>query len=1048
MTGDQPATGGDTIQRTRSTQLAPPHTRKCNVHCNSLWSLWYGISVLSLQAYIVYKCVRRFLTYISLPWPESQQPYLELNLYVGLVGAAVVLLPFFFISFMFKIGNLANDGYKLGYSLSTCSMDPPSVLARSDGFIRNAWHHGGPTAAFIHLVSAFCFLLPRIIIEAKLIQVGFLSRESIWKTDLDWLVPNNDRLIVLSFFTGGSTVALHAESTTVGTPVHHPADQIRRFLESEGVWEPFSAEYINYGLALVVFAVRYPAVFWKTNKALSFLFSLQLMGNAIQNLMALSAMSVMYKVHVIGPQNVLHKYEPFLLNTPISLLLYILSAIILTASSSVIYMYGYQKFMTFLQTERDKKTIVLAEGKTSLWMYFPHTAALCTLIALVVCNGPLLYDFTIIYKGSLDGTVLVFVIATVLHLFLWIVTWLFLTLKMTWKFKLRVTVGRAAVHNAKSIKLVNDIDLHHHPVDKENAPMLIVGFGKTFTVHDPGPKKLIMKTLARAAMETDKAMEDEETYWLKGDTPSKANGPGTATLMRVHASPNLNKKSEAVESQCSSPRRLNASPLTSTVQDTDDRIPKESIYGTVRPKGKHRPLGELEASGGCIPEEDVDVLPPPPHDEEDGGRPLLQPPKPAPRKGPSQEVQDIHTPRSNRSIDSGLPDSSSTTSSTSPPGQHGQPYSEADSSQNHRKSTSLDNINLQQNGGQQQQQQPQQPHWKSYSLQRGLGPDAEALQQHEEAAAALHVLRSSSNSNNNAVGVGAAGALSSHSSGGGGLAAGEEDIYGRCTNMRLTSFTEAALTASAAAAAVRDPRIIDLAQCTAGAAITTANGPVMAAAAATAATLTGASVSSSFCAVSGLQNGGIGHHPHHLSAGAAIYPPAVVNNFNTLPVHLGGGHHMAAGGALHSQQQLPGLHHHQHNTLPARVGESPPRSTAALHHQGVSAAAGVAAASGRHFKPFDHRRMNPMAEIQENPYELQASSDNHNLGDPYHHHSQAVGNSSSNNTTFVVHHNTHIPYMPSELRHTNYGSKTQLLHPQVMQHRDSANYSLASSDSG
>jgi hypothetical protein len=33
--------------------------------------------------------------------------YSELNLYVGLVGAAVVLLPFFFISFMFKIGKFA-----------------------------------------------------------------------------------------------------------------------------------------------------------------------------------------------------------------------------------------------------------------------------------------------------------------------------------------------------------------------------------------------------------------------------------------------------------------------------------------------------------------------------------------------------------------------------------------------------------------------------------------------------------------------------------------------------------------------------------------------------------------------------------------------------------------------------------------------------------------------------------------------------------------------------------------------------------------------------
>ena len=126
----------------------------------------------------------------------------------------------------------------------------------------------------------------------------------------------------------------------------------------------------------------------------------------------------------------------------------------------------------------------MEEGKTSLWIYFPHTAALCTLIALAVCNGPLLYDFVVIYKGSLDGTVLIFVITTILHLFLWIVTWLFLTVKMTWKFKLRVTVGRATVNNARSIKLVNDIDLHHTPVDRENAPMLIVGFGKTFTIHD------------------------------------------------------------------------------------------------------------------------------------------------------------------------------------------------------------------------------------------------------------------------------------------------------------------------------------------------------------------------------------------------------------------------------------------------------------------------------------------------------------------------------------------------------------------------------------
>ena len=27
----------------------------CDVHCNSLWSVWYGLLAVALQAYIVYK---------------------------------------------------------------------------------------------------------------------------------------------------------------------------------------------------------------------------------------------------------------------------------------------------------------------------------------------------------------------------------------------------------------------------------------------------------------------------------------------------------------------------------------------------------------------------------------------------------------------------------------------------------------------------------------------------------------------------------------------------------------------------------------------------------------------------------------------------------------------------------------------------------------------------------------------------------------------------------------------------------------------------------
>ena len=91
----------------------------------------------------------------------------------NLLSRAHVSLEYTHVSFHFPS---ANDGYKLGYKLSACAMDPPSILARSGGLVRSAWHHGGPTAPFIHVVTAFCFVLPKIFMEARLIDVGFLSQ--------------------------------------------------------------------------------------------------------------------------------------------------------------------------------------------------------------------------------------------------------------------------------------------------------------------------------------------------------------------------------------------------------------------------------------------------------------------------------------------------------------------------------------------------------------------------------------------------------------------------------------------------------------------------------------------------------------------------------------------------------------------------------------------------------------------------------------------------------------------------------------------------------
>ena len=74
-----------------------------------------------------------------------------------------------------QIGNLANDGFKLGRQLSTCSKEPAKEVLASNGSCR-LFRHGGPTAPFVHLMIAFCLLVPKLLMEARLIEAGFLSQ--------------------------------------------------------------------------------------------------------------------------------------------------------------------------------------------------------------------------------------------------------------------------------------------------------------------------------------------------------------------------------------------------------------------------------------------------------------------------------------------------------------------------------------------------------------------------------------------------------------------------------------------------------------------------------------------------------------------------------------------------------------------------------------------------------------------------------------------------------------------------------------------------------
>lgn len=64
-----------------------------------------------------------------MPWPaDAQPPKFELHACIVLTGTGVLLLPILLAAAFLKLGNLANDGVKLGRHTSTCTRDPPSSI--------------------------------------------------------------------------------------------------------------------------------------------------------------------------------------------------------------------------------------------------------------------------------------------------------------------------------------------------------------------------------------------------------------------------------------------------------------------------------------------------------------------------------------------------------------------------------------------------------------------------------------------------------------------------------------------------------------------------------------------------------------------------------------------------------------------------------------------------------------------------------------------------------------------------------------------------------
>ncbi|KAH6924689.1 hypothetical protein HPB50_021890 [Hyalomma asiaticum] len=248
---------------------------------NTLGSLWHCVAALALSAAAVVHSVRRF------PELAALSPQVELlHAYVALVGVGVLLLPFLAASALVRVGNLANDGLRLEGD------NDEEELEKSSSLPRIFWRHGPPTAATLHAASALCLLLPRLIAHAECIRSALRRTGDVWRTDLDVVMSPRERQT--AFF---------------------PANLAQSPLDAEAP----SVEFVNYVLALVVGALRYPNVAWDSKRGISVLFALYMALCVAQRILLVPAASILYKAHIAGV------LPPSLLTDPATVLLLVVA---------------------------------------------------------------------------------------------------------------------------------------------------------------------------------------------------------------------------------------------------------------------------------------------------------------------------------------------------------------------------------------------------------------------------------------------------------------------------------------------------------------------------------------------------------------------------------------------------------------------------------------------------------------------------------------------------------------------------------------------------
>ncbi|CAH8467951.1 unnamed protein product [Schistosoma haematobium] len=158
-----------------------------------------------------------------------------------------------------------------------------------------------PYCVVLHLIMAYCLYIPIPLMQSQQIYHRALPVNRIWRSDLDVLFGLRNVFVQPSnqLLPSSSGNTLNLLSSTKLEAQSNLKDSQHLLHDDKSTWDDLRAispEFFNLAIAFLILSLRYPSVFWYTNRGFSFVFSLLLLLTGVNALLECCATSILVRL--------------------------------------------------------------------------------------------------------------------------------------------------------------------------------------------------------------------------------------------------------------------------------------------------------------------------------------------------------------------------------------------------------------------------------------------------------------------------------------------------------------------------------------------------------------------------------------------------------------------------------------------------------------------------------------------------------------------------------------------------------------------------------